>query len=170
MEVRIITCMHTHTAHTCTHRSHMHTAYTHASTYRTHNTHVHMVHMWRRTPYKWTHSTHVEAHMHTQITHAHSTRIHKYTPHTHTHNTHVHTVYTWRFTPYAWTHDTHLEAKMYAQITVHVCRHMRAHGTYIWKHRHTHDATHTCTQYTHCLLYTSPSPRDRQKSRMPSSA
>ena len=24
--------------------------------------------------------------------------------------------------------------------------------------------------YTHCLLYTSPSPRDRQKSRMPSSA
>ena len=26
------------------------------------------------------------------------------------------------------------------------------------------------TQYTSCLLYTSPSPRDRQKSRMPSSA
>ena len=25
-------------------------------------------------------------------------------------------------------------------------------------------------QYTGCLLYTSPSPRDRQKSRMPSSA
>ena len=25
-------------------------------------------------------------------------------------------------------------------------------------------------QYTACLLYTSPSPRDRQKSRMPSSA
>ena len=25
-------------------------------------------------------------------------------------------------------------------------------------------------QCTHCLLYTSPSPRDRQKSRMPSSA
>ena len=25
-------------------------------------------------------------------------------------------------------------------------------------------------QYQHCLLYTSPSPRDRQKSRMPSSA
>ena len=24
--------------------------------------------------------------------------------------------------------------------------------------------------YTNCLLYTSPSPRDRQKSRMPSSA
>ena len=24
--------------------------------------------------------------------------------------------------------------------------------------------------YLHCLLYTSPSPRDRQKSRMPSSA
>ena len=26
------------------------------------------------------------------------------------------------------------------------------------------------TQFTFCLLYTSPSPRDRQKSRMPSSA
>ena len=26
------------------------------------------------------------------------------------------------------------------------------------------------TQYPPCLLYTSPSPRDRQKSRMPSSA
>ena len=26
------------------------------------------------------------------------------------------------------------------------------------------------TMYNHCLLYTSPSPRDRQKSRMPSSA
>ena len=26
------------------------------------------------------------------------------------------------------------------------------------------------TQFQHCLLYTSPSPRDRQKSRMPSSA
>ena len=25
-------------------------------------------------------------------------------------------------------------------------------------------------EYNHCLLYTSPSPRDRQKSRMPSSA
>ena len=25
-------------------------------------------------------------------------------------------------------------------------------------------------QFDHCLLYTSPSPRDRQKSRMPSSA
>ena len=27
-----------------------------------------------------------------------------------------------------------------------------------------------CTKCNHCLLYTSPSPRDRQKSRMPSSA
>ena len=27
-----------------------------------------------------------------------------------------------------------------------------------------------CAQKMHCLLYTSPSPRDRQKSRMPSSA
>ena len=29
---------------------------------------------------------------------------------------------------------------------------------------------HWLKQYTTCLLYTSPSPRDRQKSRMPSSA
>ena len=27
-----------------------------------------------------------------------------------------------------------------------------------------------CVEYVFCLLYTSPSPRDRQKSRMPSSA
>ena len=31
-------------------------------------------------------------------------------------------------------------------------------------------ATPTHTQFITCLLYTSPSPRDRQKSRMPSSA
>ena len=30
--------------------------------------------------------------------------------------------------------------------------------------------TDLTTLYTVCLLYTSPSPRDRQKSRMPSSA
>ena len=30
--------------------------------------------------------------------------------------------------------------------------------------------TATLTEYMDCLLYTSPSPRDRQKSRMPSSA
>ena len=29
---------------------------------------------------------------------------------------------------------------------------------------------HVHTRYSFCLLYTSPSPRDRQKSRMPSSA
>ena len=38
-----------------------------------------------------------------------------------------------------------------------------------------HESTHEKTkgeheQYKDCLLYTSPSPRDRQKSRMPSSA
>ena len=31
-------------------------------------------------------------------------------------------------------------------------------------------ATSTAPAYLTCLLYTSPSPRDRQKSRMPSSA
>ena len=30
--------------------------------------------------------------------------------------------------------------------------------------------TNTAETFRHCLLYTSPSPRDRQKSRMPSSA
>ena len=29
---------------------------------------------------------------------------------------------------------------------------------------------HTCKMNEHCLLYTSPSPRDRTRSRMPSSA
>ena len=33
-----------------------------------------------------------------------------------------------------------------------------------------HDCMQWATNYTDCLLYTSPSPRDRQKSRMPSSA
>ena len=32
------------------------------------------------------------------------------------------------------------------------------------------EATDLIAQYSRCLLYTSPSPRDRQKSRMPSSA
>ena len=31
-------------------------------------------------------------------------------------------------------------------------------------------AKHMVTGYDHCLLYTSPSPRDRTRSRMPSSA
>ena len=31
-------------------------------------------------------------------------------------------------------------------------------------------AAELCARYHVCLLYTSPSPRDRQKSRMPSSA
>ena len=31
-------------------------------------------------------------------------------------------------------------------------------------------ASAIASQHKHCLLYTSPSPRDRQKSRMPSSA
>ena len=34
----------------------------------------------------------------------------------------------------------------------------------------THIDLHHTTEDTGCLLYTSPSPRDRQKSRMPSSA
>ena len=32
------------------------------------------------------------------------------------------------------------------------------------------DNSATCTQYSACLLYTSPSPRDKRQSRMPSSA
>ena len=33
-----------------------------------------------------------------------------------------------------------------------------------------HKVIHLLSMYQGCLLYTSPSPRDRQKSRMPSSA
>ena len=33
-----------------------------------------------------------------------------------------------------------------------------------------HQATHNATEYRSCLLYTSPSPRDKPRSRMPSSA
>ena len=36
--------------------------------------------------------------------------------------------------------------------------------------RYYHDGTGLIGLYISCLLYTSPSPRDRQKSRMPSSA
>ena len=35
---------------------------------------------------------------------------------------------------------------------------------------HGHECTFTTVNDKRCLLYTSPSPRDRQKSRMPSSA
>ena len=38
-----------------------------------------------------------------------------------------------------------------------------------WSHFYT-DALDDFHEYAYCLLYTSPSPRDRQKSRMPSSA
>ena len=57
------------------------------------------------------------------------------------------------------------------------------HHAYVAQHDHTSTYKHTkvyvCThcgrkghlaKYCYCLLYTSPSPRDRQKSRMPSSA
>ena len=37
-------------------------------------------------------------------------------------------------------------------------------------HRYDIESIHSITQLSDCLLYTSPSPRDRQKSRMPSSA
>ena len=55
----------------------------------------------------------------------------------------------------------------------------------VWKNRDTHldgikgfkkfnlikgDTNESYSLYSSCLLYTSPSPRDRQKSRMPSSA
>ena len=42
----------------------------------------------------------------------------------------------------------------------------------LWKlrGRHTRFAAGAATQAFHCLLYTSPSPRDKRQSRMPSSA
>ena len=46
-------------------------------------------------------------------------------------------------------------------------------NSYIWIRRFESESDRkrlTELQYENCLLYTSPSPRDRQKSRMPSSA
>ena len=43
-------------------------------------------------------------------------------------------------------------------------------GWYIEKSLTTLGQTDPVSEYNTCLLYTSPSPRDRQKSRMPSSA
>ena len=49
--------------------------------------------------------------------------------------------------------------------------HVHSHEHAGEQHEHAHDATHHGHEpIGDCLLYTSPSPRDRQKSRMPSSA
>ena len=56
-------------------------------------------------------------------------------------------------------------------VTISVHTYIATHHTYIHMHIHMHveraDVDHMSRD---CLLYTSPSPRDRQKSRMPSSA
>ena len=51
------------------------------------------------------------------------------------------------------------------QVRLMVCVHMRSAG-----HRGVSPTLFRLEEYCVCLLYTSPSPRDRQKSRMPSSA
>ena len=44
----------------------------------------------------------------------------------------------------------------------------------VWKiqslKQHSENVAEYCARACHCLLYTSPSPRDRTRSRMPSSA
>ena len=45
----------------------------------------------------------------------------------------------------------------------------KVYGDLAWV-RHDEEATRYVARYYPCLLYTSPSPRDRQRSRMPSSA
>ena len=80
-----------------------------------------------------------------------------------------------------------LESRIYAQISQNLASQMFANGgstsgtlnfegnTIFWTKDSSNvymtvtDTTGNSTQIT-CLLYTSPSPRDRQKSRMPSSA
>ena len=42
--------------------------------------------------------------------------------------------------------------------------------TRAWTYRDLNEVVPRVARYLNCLLYTSPSPRDRQKSRMPSSA
>jgi len=44
------------------------------------------------------------------------------------------------------------------------------YGTIKWKNLNVIDIKKTLEHYKDCLLYTSPSPRDRTRSRMPSSA
>ena len=57
------------------------------------------------------------------------------------------------------------KAKLMNWIYTGVIRPKIAYGCMIWAHNIATKLIHKC-----CLLYTSPSPRDRQKSRMPSSA
>ena len=56
-----------------------------------------------------------------------------------------------------------------AQIKDYVRDHYKYYGFYPYDVE-VGDVLYSYEQYMDCLLYTSPSPRDRQKSRMPSSA
>ena len=59
-------------------------------------------------------------------------------------------------------------AKYMWETAIHRLRHLHTHS---WQHRPEPAHTYSLpTTLRSCLLYTSPSPRDRQKSRMPSSA
>ena len=72
----------------------------------------------------------------------------------------------------SWSFDDMAEAARCAQRIAVLCDEHDHHAdvTFGWGHLKvrttTHDAGHTVT----CLLYTSPSPRDKRQSRMPSSA
>ena len=56
-------------------------------------------------------------------------------------------------------------------VSLHTHTHTRTHArTHTYTHTNTNTYAHTHTHTHTCLLYTSPSPRDMYKSRMPSSA
>ena len=54
------------------------------------------------------------------------------------------------------------DSRSFKVINVDISKKLNASACY--------DKQHVCAYLQPCLLYTSPSPRDRQKSRMPSSA
>ena len=68
---------------------------------------------------------------------------------------------------------THMRARVHSHSHIHTNIHTHTHiHTHTFTHAHiqTHMSTHKDTRTRTCLLYTSPSPRDFCRSRMPSSA
>ena len=64
----------------------------------------------------------------------------------------------------------------WSEVKVHVLSHGLHYASCVFEGERVYDGSifkleeHTSRLFYSCLLYTSPSPRDRQKSRMPSSA
>ena len=66
-------------------------------------------------------------------------------------------------------HSPFITDKQIAFFEEHRSEEFGVHGQLVW-YKHLGTVWGTTIQQYSCLLYTSPSPRDRQKSRMPSSA